>query len=193
MTSGVGRGRLVRPSMTDGGAAIKARGCPPICFANRFPPRPLRSAGRCPAALTATPPPVSVMSFSIPGTKRWKDIDMSGQQQIRTSDSVMAALVAGLELEFGAGAGRHLAARFLEAEASDFRWAARERERWLGSYESLDEEDVELDRMAILGRSEDRWFVAICIVDGDGEAHGLIGERMFETRIEAERALVAAH
>jgi len=43
--------------MAAGGAAIKARGCPPICCANRFPPRPLRGACACaPAALTATPP-----------------------------------------------------------------------------------------------------------------------------------------
>lgn len=32
--------------MTGGGTALKARGCPPICCANRFPPRPLRGTGR---------------------------------------------------------------------------------------------------------------------------------------------------
>jgi len=30
--------------MAAGGAALKARGYPPICCANRFPPRPLRGA-----------------------------------------------------------------------------------------------------------------------------------------------------
>ncbi|WP_245942020.1 hypothetical protein [Sphingomonas gilva] len=41
------------------------------------------------------------------------------------SDRVMAALVAGLEIEFGSGAGRVLAKRFLEAEEADFNWDAR--------------------------------------------------------------------
>ena len=36
------------------------------------------------------------------------------------SDRVLATLVAGLEIEFGHGAGEALAQRFLEAEESDF-------------------------------------------------------------------------
>lgn len=35
---------LDSPSVTTGDTAIKARGFPPICCANRFPPRPLRGA-----------------------------------------------------------------------------------------------------------------------------------------------------
>jgi hypothetical protein len=59
MNASGGGARLESPSMTAGGAALKAHGCPPICCANRFPPRPLRGAPlRC-AALTAAPPPVS--------------------------------------------------------------------------------------------------------------------------------------
>jgi hypothetical protein len=34
--------RLVRPSMTGGGTAIKARGCPPNLLRNSVPRRPLR-------------------------------------------------------------------------------------------------------------------------------------------------------
>src|SRR3546814_10572598 len=47
--------RLDRPSMTGGGAALKARGYPPIFFENRLPPRPLRDAALRSAALTSAP------------------------------------------------------------------------------------------------------------------------------------------
>src|SRR3546814_14626509 len=58
--------RLDSPSMTAGGAPIKARGCPPIFFENRLPPRPLRGASACaPAALTDAPPPVRQTPFSM--------------------------------------------------------------------------------------------------------------------------------
>jgi len=46
------------------------------------------------------------------------------------ADQVMAKLVAGLEIEFGRGAAGALAARFLEAEESDFVWDARVCEGW---------------------------------------------------------------
>jgi len=111
----------------------------------------------------------------------------------RASDRVMAALVAGLELEFGRGAGEALAHRFLEAEEADFLWDARVLERWLGSYDSLDDEDFELDRIAILGRQGRRgWFVATMIVDGDGKARGMIGKRFFPLLREAYVAFAIA-
>ena len=53
----------------------------------------------------------------------------------------MAALISGLEIEFGRGVGEALAHRFLEAEDVDFNWDARLEERWIGAYESLDDED----------------------------------------------------
>ena len=130
--------RLDRPSMTGGGAAFKARGCPPIFCENRFPPRPLRSAALRSAALTAAPPPVPRTLFSMMGISAL-EIIMSMYQSIETAlDRVMAALVAGLELEFGRGAGEALAHRFLEAEEADFCWGARVEERWIGAYESTD-------------------------------------------------------
>ena len=49
------------------------------------------------------------------------------------SDRVMAALIAGLELEFGRGASEGLAQHFLAAEDADFRWDARIEERWIGA------------------------------------------------------------
>ena len=108
------------------------------------------------------------------------------------SDQMMAALIAGLELEFGAAAGAALAAWFLAAEAPDFHWDARVSERWLGSYEGQDDDEFELDRVAICGRLDGEWFAAICIVDGDGMAHGMMGNRIFGTERQARRAIAHA-
>ena len=108
------------------------------------------------------------------------------------SDRVMAALIAGLEIEFGRGAGEALAERFLAAEESDFCWDARVGERWLGAYASVDEEDIELDRVAVIGRLDGRWFVAVCIVDGDEIAHGMMGRRTFGREREARKAFANA-
>jgi len=109
------------------------------------------------------------------------------------SDRVVATLVAGLEIEFGRGAGEALAQRFLEAEESDFLWDARVSERWLGAYESIDEEDFELDRVAIVGRLDGCWFVGVSIVDGDGNAQGLMGRRSFRSERRAREAFAATH
>jgi hypothetical protein len=108
------------------------------------------------------------------------------------SDRVMAALVSGLEIEFGRGAGEALAQRFLEAEEVDFHWDARAQERWIGAYESDDEDDFELDRVAIYGRLDGKWFVAVMIVDGDGNAHGMMGKRTFGRGREARAAFAQA-
>lgn len=119
------------------------------------------------------------------------------------ADRVMAALVSGLEREFGRGAGAALAERFLEAEETDFLWDARASERWLGSYESQDsafddgidgddvDQDLMLDRVAICGRIDGRHFVATVIIDGDGNAHGMLGRRTFDSAKAARSAFAA--
>lgn len=108
------------------------------------------------------------------------------------SDRVMAALVSGLEIEFGHGAGEALAHRFLEAEEIDFLWNARDQERWIGAHESTDEDEIDLDRVRIFGGLDGRWFVAVMIVDGDGNAHGVIGKREFGWRQQALAAFADA-
>lgn len=112
-----------------------------------------------------------------------------------TANRVVEKLVAGLELEFGRGAGEALAARFLEAEESDFVWDARICERWLGAWERSDagsEEDaIELDRIAVLGRLDGQWFAAVSIVDGDGQAHGLMARRDCRNEVEAVQVFAA--
>jgi len=116
-----------------------------------------------------------------------------GMEQIGTaSDRVMAALAAlaaGLELEFGRGAGEALAQRFLEAEEAEFRWEARVEERWLSFYEFPIDADVELDRVACLGRFEGRWFMSVMLVDGERSAQGMLGCRTFRRVAEARKAL----
>lgn len=107
------------------------------------------------------------------------------------ADRVMAALISGLEIEFGHGAGEALAHRFLEAEEVDFHWDARSEERWLGAYESIKDDEFELDRIAILGRLDGRWFVAKMLVDGDGNAHGMMGHRTSGQRGDAREAFAA--
>ena len=105
------------------------------------------------------------------------------------SDSVVATLVAGLEIELGRSAGEALAQRFLEAEESDFLWDARGEERWLGFYEGLGEDNLELDRIAIWGRLDGRWFMAIMLVDGEGMPHGMIAKRICRSRDAARKAM----
>ncbi|GAA0308303.1 hypothetical protein GCM10009087_17890 [Sphingomonas oligophenolica] len=105
-----------------------------------------------------------------------------------SADRVMEALVAGLELEFGTRGTEGLAQRFLAAEECDFHWDARDQERWLGSYESIDGQEFELDRVAVLGRIDGRWFVAEIIIDGEGCAHGMVGKRTFARPRSARRA-----
>lgn len=100
--------RLDRPSMTGGKAAIKARGYPPIFCENRFPPRPLRGAALRSTALTAAPPPLPETPFSMVRTQALEVI-MGMVQSIGTaSDHILETLAAGLELEFGHGAGEAL-------------------------------------------------------------------------------------
>lgn len=103
------------------------------------------------------------------------------------SDRVMAALISGLETEFGRGAGQALAARFLEAEDIDIHWDARAQERWIGAYVGQ-EDNLELDRIATTGFLDNGWFVAIFIVDGDGNAHGMLSCRTFASAEAADMA-----
>ena len=105
-----------------------------------------------------------------------------------TKIDAISALIAGLENEFGMTAGRALADRFLAAEEPDFHWEARLQERLLDGFDSLDEADGELDRVAICGRLGGVWFTAVCIVDGEGRAHGMSARRHFGSAKAARKA-----
>jgi len=116
-----------------------------------------------------------------------------GTASANVVDRVMAALVSGLELEFGRDAGEELAHRFLAAEEADFHWDARVEERWIGAYETPDDEEFEVDRIAICGRLDGKWFCATMLVDGDGQAHGMMGCRLFRSLARARDAMLHAH
>lgn len=108
------------------------------------------------------------------------------------ADRVMAALVSGLEIEFGRQAGATLVERFLDAEEADFLWDARVEDHWLGGYLGGEDGEIELDRVRILGRIDGRGFVAVMLVDGDGDAHGMLGKRSFERAEQVRRAFADA-
>jgi hypothetical protein len=151
-----------------------------------------RCSGFASAALTAAPPTVGEALSSMVEVVKKEQVMSMTQSIGAASDRVMAALVSGLEIEFGRGAGEALAQRFLENEEVDFHWDARVLERWIGTYESADEEDFELDRIMIFGRLDGKWFVAAMIVDGDGNAHGMMGKRIFGREREARAAFAQA-
>ena len=82
------------------------------------------------------------------------------------------ALVEDLRAEFGA----ILADRILEAEAADYLWEARVRERYLGQHLDVGFGDFggerELSRIAILSFLGGLWHTASCLVDGEGRNGG---------------------
>src|SRR3546814_16806718 len=104
----------------------------------------------------------------------------------------MAALVSGLEIEFGHGVGEALAHRFLEAEETEFLWDARDMARWIGAYESTEDEEIDLDRVRIFGRLDGQWFVAVMSVDGEGSTNGPLGKRDVVRRPRAREACEGA-
>lgn len=110
-----------------------------------------------------------------------------------SSDGVFERLVAGLKAEFGNAAGEGLARVFIEAEAADFYWDARRDLRWLGSYECPDPDDDEwLDRVAVTGLMDGRFYVAVLVVDARDRVHALLGLRRFGRRDAADRAFAEA-
>jgi len=96
------------------------------------------------------------------------------------------ALVEALKAEFGG----ILAGRILEAEAVDFLWEGRIRERYLGEQimPDCDGEDgsEELSRIAFLSYLAGKWHTGLCLVDGEGNAVELLWRSQFGSRAEAE-------
>jgi hypothetical protein len=114
--------------------------------------------------------------------------------QVETRDAY-PALIAGLEAQFGREGSVEIAARFLDAELADFHWQSRMLERHLGRYEGefdADDEGLELERVAIMGVLRGAWFVATCIVDGDGAVHDLQRLRVMKSGEEAQAAFAQA-
>jgi hypothetical protein len=108
------------------------------------------------------------------------------------SNGAFEARIAALETEFGA----ILAGRIMEAEAVDFLWEARVKERYLGQHFDVcfppDDEDVELSRVAALSAYAGEWHVGVCLVDGEGSAVDLLWKQSFDVREQAEAAFARA-
>jgi hypothetical protein len=95
-----------------------------------------------------------------------------------------------LEAQFGSV----IASRILEAEAADFHWQARVRERYLGQY--LDDgfgSGEELSRVAILSELGGQWHAGVCLVDGDGAVETLLWLRTFGRAEDAIDAFERPH
>jgi hypothetical protein len=98
------------------------------------------------------------------------------------------ALVDALRAELGGV----LAERVIEAEAAEFLWESRMRERYLGQHiEAIlgdEQSSYEVSRIAFLSFLDGRWHAGICLVDGEGAAVELVWKRTFESCEEAEMA-----
>src|SRR4051812_271807 len=98
------------------------------------------------------------------------------------------ALVDALRAELGGV----LAERVIEAEAADFLWDSRVRERYLGQYiDAVDDGDFssqEVSRIVFLSFLDGRWHAGICLVDGEGSATELLWKQTFWSCDEAEIA-----
>ena len=106
--------------------------------------------------------------------------------QMRRCDVLVDALKAEL--------GGVLASRIIEAEAADFLWESRVRERYLGTHLDAHFEDErsseDVSRIAFLSVLDGRWHAGICLVDGEGGAIELLWKLPFESREQAEIAFV---
>ncbi|QGN54064.1 hypothetical protein [Novosphingobium sp. Gsoil 351] len=90
--------------------------------------------------------------------------------------------------------GSIVASRILEAEAADFHWQARVRERYLGQYcDDVFGSGEELSRIAILSQLGGQWHAGVCLADGDGEVETLLWLRSFGDLEGAEGEYDRAH
>lgn len=102
------------------------------------------------------------------------------------------ALVDALRAELGG----IVAERVIEAEAGDFLWESRLRERYLGQHFDAVGDDYgsseDVSRIAFLSLLDGCWHAGICLADGEGAALQLLWKRTFGSCEEAEIAFVQA-
>lgn len=102
------------------------------------------------------------------------------------------AVVDALRAELGGV----LAERVIEAEAAEFLWESRLRERYLGQHiDAFDDQEFpsgEVSRIAFLGFLDGCWHAGICLVDGEGSATELLWKRTCDSPDEAEIAFQEA-
>lgn len=100
----------------------------------------------------------------------------------------VAALLADLANGLDAADAAMIARHFVDCELADFCWNARQREAWIGEYQSFDDGVGTLDRIAILSELDGRFHVGIALVDGDGCIHDLRQHSSFASAWDAEDA-----
>jgi hypothetical protein len=102
------------------------------------------------------------------------------------------ALVDALRAELGGV----LAERVIEAEAAEFLWESRIRERYLGQHVGvIDDEECsseDVSRMAFLSFLDSCWHAGVCLVDGEGAALELLWNRKFRCAEEGKIAFIEA-
>ena len=114
-------------------------------------------------------------------------MNMISAIQIAKIDPV-AALIDSVTAGLDAATGATIARYFFDNELVDFCWNARQREAWIGEYQSFDEEAETLDRIAILSHFDGRFHVGIALVDGEGCVHDLRQHRRFLSAWDADDA-----
>jgi len=114
-------------------------------------------------------------------------MNMMSTVQIAKIDPV-AALLADLTAGLDAAGAASIARYFIDSELADFCWDARQREAWIGEYESLDDEVGTLDRIVIFSDFDGRFHVGIALVNGDGRVHDLRQHRSFVSFWDADDA-----
>ncbi len=117
---------------------------------------------------------------------------MSQSQHDHAAFDRFPELVRDLTAEFGSDGIGAIVDRFIAAEQADFCWEGRFAEMNLGELESLDDDEEERDRVAVLGYFRAQYYVAMCVVDRERHVRALLKVRQFESSGSAESAFLAS-
>ena len=108
------------------------------------------------------------------------------------SGDAYARLIEVLRCELECADIAAIADRIFESEKAEFHWESRLQERYLGQHFTMDEDDLDLSRIAVLSFVAGRWHAGICIVDGDGCATEMLWIRSFDEHQDAQDAFARA-
>ena len=117
---------------------------------------------------------------------------MSQSQHDHAAFDRFPELVRDLTAEFGSDGIGAIVDRFIAAEQADFCWEGRFAEMNLGAFETLDDDEEERERVAVLGYFRAQYYVATCVVDRERHARALLKVRQFESFESAESAFLAS-
>lgn len=117
---------------------------------------------------------------------------MSQSQHDHAAFDRFLGLIRDLTAELGSDGIGSIVERFIAAEQADFCWDGRFAEMNLGEFESLDDDEEERKRVAVLGYFRAQYYVATCIVDQERHVRALLKVRQFESFESAESAFLAS-